>query len=87
MLKQDYIDAQKIMNQAKDDLESILDKAIPQNGEEREAHNALLQLIDKLKSMDAYYSHLQTTKIEGGSDNEKLFVNLIKRNKENQNQH
>jgi hypothetical protein len=33
--------------------------------------------------MDAYYNHLKTAKIEALSPNEQLFVNLIKKNKEN----
>nr|WP_320026165.1 hypothetical protein [uncultured Acetobacterium sp.] len=83
MLNQEYIEAQTIMNQAKKDLEAIFDKVKPQTPEDQEAHNSLLKLIDQLKSMDAYYNHLKTAKIEAMSPNEKLFINLIKKNKEN----
>lgn len=83
MLKQDYIDAQKIINQAKNELESIFNKAVPESAEDQEAHHTLLQLIDQFKRIDSYYNHLHTTKIEAVSENEKLFANIIKRNKEN----
>lgn len=83
MLTQEYIEAQTIMNQAQKDLETIFDQVKPQTPEDQEAHNSLLKLIDQLKSMDAFYNHLKTAKIEALSPNEKLFVNLIKKNKEN----
>lgn len=34
MLKQDYIDAQKIMNQAKNELEGIFNKTVPESTDE-----------------------------------------------------
>jgi predicted membrane GTPase involved in stress response len=81
MLKQDYLDAQSIINQTKKELQNIFDSAKPENPEDQDAHNSLLQLITQLKKMDAYYNHLKTTKIDEGSSNEKVYIDLIKRNK------
>lgn len=86
MLKQDYLQAQIVMKQAQIDLENIFNTTKPESAEDQEAHNSLLKLIDQLKSIDAYYDHLKITKIEALSPNEKLFVNLIKLNKEQVNQ-